>query len=610
MELPPIGYFPTPYPDETFPGVCARFQAHMRFPSAEASRILFGTVAYPSLMPTGLGGLIRRLPAGWGAARDLITQHTLYLLYAPFVPKARGDAIYRQMAGAQKVHGILVHRALKTRTPERLRYCPACAQEDRQRYSEAYWHRIAQVFGLPICVRHMCWLEESDLTGRTRWSALWVAADEAIPDHPETRPIKQTAGTDLVIALGRSVRWLLDQPKPRFTLENLQHVYPYWLYKAGFGTYAGTVRIPKLMTHCRERAGDWAASVTGSSSWSWVERISQRSGLTRHLYRPEHHLTLLAALDLDAAEVSTAVVPEYMERPFGKGPWPCLNPVVDDRHRATARVRMTWNIDKSIGKPVARFTCACGFGYIRSGPDLRDSDRHRMSRVETVGPKWLKALEASWDDPTISSYQLAQRLRVSTARLITEARGLGLTLPRLSNTERLYASPRASRATLASRRQALLTFLREHPTANRAEVYKAMHSECEWLRRNDPEWLDAHMPALTRGVDPRRDTLLAWEILNEAREMQREGLNPTVNALENRLRRRLAARERWIDMPLTQAALDQVRAIKLRSSTPEPDVPGAGRRTAEAGRRPSASGHRESRAEVRQGPSSRHAPMP
>lgn len=44
-----------------------------------------------------------------------------------------------------------------------LRYCPACANEDRVQYGETYWHREHQIIHLEVCPKHRCFLKKSNI---------------------------------------------------------------------------------------------------------------------------------------------------------------------------------------------------------------------------------------------------------------------------------------------------------------------------------------------------------------------------------------------------------------------------------------------------------------
>jgi len=73
----------------------------------------------------------------------------------------------------------------KTNLERYLRYCPICAEADRERYGESYWHRVHQMQGVDICPYHHCRLVDSSVLISGKASPGLVAAEMVIPDNPE-----------------------------------------------------------------------------------------------------------------------------------------------------------------------------------------------------------------------------------------------------------------------------------------------------------------------------------------------------------------------------------------------------------------------------------------
>lgn len=62
-----------------------------------------------------------------------------------------------------------------------LRYCPACAANDREQYGEAYWHRIHQLIGIQVCPVHRCYLMDSSVMISGKATPSLKTAEEMIP---------------------------------------------------------------------------------------------------------------------------------------------------------------------------------------------------------------------------------------------------------------------------------------------------------------------------------------------------------------------------------------------------------------------------------------------
>ncbi|MCV5941043.1 transcriptional antiterminator, partial [Escherichia coli] len=91
-------------------------------------------------LPSHLGVIARHLhQTGRYAVQQLIYEHTLFPLYAPFVGKERRDEAIRlmeyQAQGA--VHLMLGVAASRVKSDNRFRYCPDCVALQLNRYGEA-----------------------------------------------------------------------------------------------------------------------------------------------------------------------------------------------------------------------------------------------------------------------------------------------------------------------------------------------------------------------------------------------------------------------------------------------------------------------------------------
>lgn len=74
----------------------------------------------------------------------------------------------------------------KSKYPRNLRYCPCCAEEQRQKFGEAYWTRTANINSLDICARHRCRLKDTDIKLSGKQSPRLHVADWVIKDlEPE-----------------------------------------------------------------------------------------------------------------------------------------------------------------------------------------------------------------------------------------------------------------------------------------------------------------------------------------------------------------------------------------------------------------------------------------
>ncbi len=220
--------------------------------------------------------------------------------------------------------------------------------------------------------------------------------------------------------------------------------------------------------------------------------------------------------------------------PFGKGPWPCLNPASDHYREPLVQecdIRISYRPEYPVGRPIGTFACACGFVYNRSGPDRSPEDRFRRSRqVQSYGPVWEAALKRLWEDPDISLGQIARQLGGADHTVKCQAARLGLSFSHPQNRSVLVDPKRQLKpkqdgvlpsVQLNAYRTEWLTAREENPNAGRHELQKRFKRVSSWLRRHDAEWLESHMPPCRKSNQPRvdwqsRDIQLAADVKSAA----------------------------------------------------------------------------------------------
>lgn len=93
--------------------------------------------------------------------------------------RQRAEAMSRLLSGDNT---YIEKLTLPTRTGRYLRYCPLCAQENRERLGETFWHRKHQMFGVHLCPKHGCFLVDSKVAYITKqYDNLHTAEEEYRP---------------------------------------------------------------------------------------------------------------------------------------------------------------------------------------------------------------------------------------------------------------------------------------------------------------------------------------------------------------------------------------------------------------------------------------------
>ncbi len=152
--------FPVPYPDELLYSTVARAGVHYGITSPKqlldevfGDRKVVATVDLPS----HVDNISQKYPSILDLTPEtLIYNHTLFPLYAPFIPEERRIKAFEAMVRRAKgsVHLTLGITTSLVRRSKHFRICPGCLEEQLAKYGEYYWTRQWQVTGARYCIKH------------------------------------------------------------------------------------------------------------------------------------------------------------------------------------------------------------------------------------------------------------------------------------------------------------------------------------------------------------------------------------------------------------------------------------------------------------------------
>lgn len=161
-----LSYFPAPYRDECYYSVLCRYMVHSGIPSTRGTlKTLFGKDVSPGsalMMPF----LSCRIPE-WvnvetGITEEkVIREHTASGYFSIVYRKKEMETLLRRIRMGEKCGCRISYKG--SFASSFLRYCPACACEEKLEYGEMYWHRMHQLEGVAFCIRHRMPLVESDV---------------------------------------------------------------------------------------------------------------------------------------------------------------------------------------------------------------------------------------------------------------------------------------------------------------------------------------------------------------------------------------------------------------------------------------------------------------
>lgn len=180
-------YFPEIYPDELAYSWFGRFAVHSGYINSQMLQFLYSKRSDTPIKEF-IGNLnpeARECIAKIYPLRELVLEHTMYPQYARFAPlEQRKDALYKLCYENSDMHHLFAVLP-RCEKEQYLKYCPICSHEDRQKYSETYWHRKHQIRNIGICPKHKCKLMDSIVPARSMSLYSFITAEEVISDSEE-----------------------------------------------------------------------------------------------------------------------------------------------------------------------------------------------------------------------------------------------------------------------------------------------------------------------------------------------------------------------------------------------------------------------------------------
>jgi hypothetical protein len=164
-----LGFFPTPYPDEFFYSIIARY--HIRSGNISFKQTNTDLLGLPSqqlgrfALPNNLNYLFKNLKLFSNQTVDyFIHSYTLYPYYVTFLTSQEAWLVKDLMKTKVNRSIFEVAKVSLTATAHSkkfFKFCPLCLEEDTNKYGEAYWHRIHQTPGVLVCPIHGIALQDS-----------------------------------------------------------------------------------------------------------------------------------------------------------------------------------------------------------------------------------------------------------------------------------------------------------------------------------------------------------------------------------------------------------------------------------------------------------------
>lgn len=523
-------YFPTPYPDELLYSLIGRYHRHsgnLRF--KHTIKDLFGKTTQRSVLdlPANLGYLATRIEEHHLSLDELIDNHTLLPFYQSFNSEDTINSVRSKMIKSRggAIHNALGILASSISNEQRLRHCERCMYEDYSKFGEYYWHRKHQLPSIHICPDHHCELIVDDKLLYEYNQHQYVMPDNAFLERATTQKIDPEI-IEQQIDLAGQAYWVLCNPVSIPNLNFYRDRYLVLLKYKELANVNDRVDSDLLLRAFKkvysEKLLELNQSVVENKETNWLRMIFQKN---RKSFHPVRHLLVINFLSENIQEFLKS---KNKYEPFGKGPWPCLNPVHKYKEMVIDQVSISYNYTAK--RTLGRFECECGYIYTRNAPILLNSDDIFKGKVLSFGAVWERqlvkkvkenrtltsiAVEFGVDPLTVKKYAIKNNVTFGWK---------GEDLETAKVNER-YIFAKNDKVHIEEKREdkrnQWMSIQEINPSFTTNQIRNEHPALYSWLFKYDRNWLDVHKPKSSRKGN---NKLYDWspvdlKLLREVREI-------------------------------------------------------------------------------------------
>jgi ParB-like chromosome segregation protein Spo0J len=497
-------FFPRLLPDELFFSVCGRYHRDLDAGNDQrTSRELFGLpiANFGWDFPSRLQAFVDQLPGDPPlTAEKLIEENTMFPLYRPFITEERATRVVSGMVGTTGAHRY--NRCLvgmingKFPLVKYLRCCPDCIAEDERTYRTSYWHRSHQVHGVFVCHKHGSPLLETKVSTlhKTGESLFKPLNKELINKLLFSEKFEKTEYENLK-KLSDSICWILNNPIKIIGRKNLCKRYKRFLLDNNLFLRRSRISIAKIMDNIQCVFGEkilklLCCNFEKNLKYPWISNLFFNNNFGPN---PLYHLLLIQSLNLDLKEVFLA---DYTDEtvsfadgfPFGKGPWPCLNPA-SNHYKKNVVIDCRIERNTGDGRPIAIFTCDCGYAYERIGPDKAKKDRFEKYRVVRYGEVFEDELLRLVEGEGKKHKEVAEILGVHKSYV-------GNMLKKIKERPSKEEQLKKELAELEQKRNEWSRAIKKNPSLGRTELACKYPGLVSYFYRKDRDWFKNNQPPI------------------------------------------------------------------------------------------------------------------
>ncbi|WML58113.1 TnsD family Tn7-like transposition protein [Neobacillus sp. PS2-9] len=490
-----IVYFPFPYKGETIYSIIARYSRHIgvgsryfvqkEFFNNKRIEIDFEYITYIKRLSEKIHHFSKEYTIDY-----FFKSHTTLPFYLPF--EDTGTSIEMIRGSTMRKQRII--EEVNVPQKEHLYYCASCLKDQLKRYGEGYWDRLFQIPGVFVCPRHLEVLMMSSVNNNRQSVNRFEFPENCVPNSTINKVDEEVIKELSIIT--KNIEYFLDHSPKAIGTENLYVKYLEFIKIAGLSIPLSKIKGNLYdLIHQKFKQETLMLLNSQPKQHNWLKDFSEKGIKKIHPVRQVLLMISLAGSVQEFIESS----PEF--KPFGKGPWVCMNPLSDHYLQNVVK-----NIEISVHL-VNRdyqgdFICHCGYVYrLRIGEKEPVEVQYFSNRVMKKGHVWEKEFKRLIQTG-ISLQELSKKTKLSVMtlrKIIKEGPD-----PIINGIKCKAEKITKARIDKTKNYRIIWKKLREdNPNFTRTEIASLNRGVFSWLHIYDQEWLFANSPDSKKGIKPK-----------------------------------------------------------------------------------------------------------
>lgn len=511
-----ISYFPKPYKNELYYSILARYYSYSGdiLPSHTLKELTGGTRNIKFDVPIGLEHLVTKVKSFSSIfSKDyFINNHTVFPIVRPF---KRGEWKRKFLEDNFNLEAprlkLFSSKENDIESKEHLYYCAECLKEQFGKYGEGYWNRLHQVPGVFVCTKHRVALIKHSVNIHNVQDVKFV-----LPRFEDTKGNQEKYSSDILeslLNLSEDIEYLFDRKLDVFAENYFYEKYVTLLEIKGIA-YPMLKREEGLKNLMLDYYPYKFLEMLNSSftqSTTWLPKFNSKNKITN--LHPIRHLLLMRLLCGSAREFFEN---DYEYKPFGNGPWICMNPFADHYLEKVVK-KVHVSVHRGNRDIQGDMKCDCGFVYrIRVWEKSPLDIEYFSNRIIERGHIWeQKFNELIEQGLTLNEIAHQTKLSIPTIRKILKDRESRKDLKQVERYEKL-------REKATNYKKIWLELCEKYPEYYRHELNKANRAVYAWLRKHEKEWLEANSPMIKKEFTRSKKVYsveVDYDLLNKAQNI-------------------------------------------------------------------------------------------